>query len=351
MKSDFFHYLGSASKSLPNIILISGDEPFQKEYILQALLKLAEDKSLEIVRHSTENKLETEWLYSAATNLSLFNDQRLFIIRLNKLPEASTQKLLADFFNNSTSEDYFVLILPKLPAKSLKQRWYQLIEKKGLHIPVWQPNISDAIRILKYKTLQEKINIDHDAIMLLAHSYEGNMLAACQLLDKIVNITPNKENVISLEDVKAQLSSSRRYDVFNLADMLLLGQAGKVVQILNNLEKSGAEPSIILWALTKEARILIKLKSCELKADQQKVFQSNQIWAAKQKNYIPALNRLTQKQLYQIIEYCHHIDLCIKGLRSDNLWMLLQNTCFIFTTEYNSNTFSPAHFELDELYV
>ncbi|MDA7742404.1 DNA polymerase III subunit delta [Francisellaceae bacterium] len=272
MKSDFFHYLSSVSRSLPKIILISGDEPFQKEYILQSLLKLAEDKSLEIVRHSTENKLEAEWLYSATTNLSLFNDQRLFIIRLNKLPETSTQKLLVDFFNENASEDYFVFILPKLPAKSQKQRWYQLIEKKGLHIPVWQPNISDAIRILKYKTLQEKMNIDHDAIMLLAHSYEGNMLAACQLLDKIMNIIPNKENLISLEDVKAQLSSSRRYDVFNLADMLLLGQAGKVVQILNNLEKSDAEPSIILWALTKEARILIKLKKLSIKSRSTKGF-------------------------------------------------------------------------------
>lgn len=331
MKSDFFRHATSFSNQLSNIILLSGNEPYQKEKIVQTLLTIAESRQLEVVRHTVENKLEAEWLYESSGNMSLFNDKRLFLIRFNKLPEATTQKLLASYFEKLSQDDVFVFIFPRLPAKSQKQVWYKNLEKIGIYIPVWQPNIKDALRILKYKTTQDKLQIDHDALLMMTHNYEGNMLAACQLLDKLA--ASILDRTIELEDVKKQVHQANRYDVFSLTEVLLMGDPSKALQILQTLKSSGTETPIILWSLAKEARLISKLVSAQDRNEQQKLFQANQIWQAKQKNYFNAINRLNNKQLYAILQQCHQIDLIIKGAKTGNVWENIQKACLMFVPE------------------
>jgi DNA polymerase-3 subunit delta len=53
-----------------------------------------------------------------------------------------------------------------------------------------------------------------------------------------------------------RLSSSSRFDVFQLGEALLAGDAPRAITILTSLQAEGAEPTLVLWAILQEMRNL-----------------------------------------------------------------------------------------------
>jgi len=90
-------------------------------------------------------------------------------------------------------------------------------------------------------------------VSLLAARTEGNLLAADQELRKLQMAGLTQAGA---SDILAGVSSSSRFDVFQLGEALLAGDAPRAITILTSLQAEGAEPTLVLWAILQEMRNL-----------------------------------------------------------------------------------------------
>jgi DNA polymerase-3 subunit delta len=99
-----------------------------------------------------------------------------------------------------------------------------------------------------------RLEIDDEALTLLAERTEGNLLAAHQELEKLRLLAPTGN--ITPDTVLASVADSARFDVFRLAEAVLEGEAGRALRVLAGLRSEGTEQTLVLWALNKALRDL-----------------------------------------------------------------------------------------------
>jgi DNA polymerase-3 subunit delta len=116
-------------------------------------------------------------------------------------------------------------------------------------------------------------------------------------------------------------------------DSVLAARVGRILKILSGLKAEGVAAPVILWALTREARTLIKIK-CALASGQNKtmVFKNNQVWEKRQALVSDALNRLSEVDLHNILTLSAKADRQIKGQQPGEPWETLLAACLMFTS-------------------
>jgi DNA polymerase-3 subunit delta len=129
--------------------------------------------------------------------------------------------------------------------------------------------------------------------------------------------------VIDAAIVNATVGDSARFDIFNLADQVLLGNTAQAMRALAGLRGEGEEPPVILWALTKELRTLHKcLDAIEQGQAVDRALDSAGVWDKRKPLMRAAVQRLTRKRVENLLRLSQQIDSAIKG-SGDNAWLLL----------------------------
>ena len=168
---------------------------------------------------------------------------------------------------------------------------------------------------------RQKKTADQQAILMLAHFTEGNLLATHQAINKVC-ITAHG-NHITLDDVKQVIHDGARFTVFDFIEFALLGHSRKSLRILNQLKLSGTEPTLVLWALSKEIRLMQEIQFLKQKNMRyQNIIQKQ--WKSRQKSISDAASRLTLNSCNNMIKLCHQADKSIKGLSTQDCWLILE---------------------------
>ena len=102
-----------------------------------------------------------------------------------------------------------------------------------------------------------KLQADQESIQLLAEWTEGNLLATQQAIEKLQLLYP--EQSITRDAMESMLNDNARFTVFDLSNATLVGDAYRVTRVLSHLKFEGIEPTLILWALSREIRNLVQL--------------------------------------------------------------------------------------------
>jgi DNA polymerase-3 subunit delta len=178
------------------------------------------------------------------------------------------------------------------------------------HLPRW---IQDRLQKESLSTTPEGVN-------LLVDQTQGNLLACAQEITKLSLLYGEKK--LSAEEINEAIGDQARFDLSTLVDQALLGDAESTVRILTQLQESGTEPVLLLWAITREIRQLIQVNTLIQGGERfdsacAKLF----IWKTRVPLYQRALRRLSQPILLQALERATRIDLMIKGLEGGNVWL------------------------------
>ena len=104
-----------------------------------------------------------------------------------------------------------------------------------------------------------RAHLDPGAAELLAERVEGNLLAAQQEIEKLALLMPAGR--VSIEAMQAAVANSARYDVFQLGEAALDGDAPRSLRILEGLRAEGVEPPLVLWAICRELRALADMRN------------------------------------------------------------------------------------------
>ncbi len=307
--------------------VLSGDEPLQLMEAADAIRATA--KAAGYVNHERfHGDTGFDWndFRASCDSFSLFGEPRLLDLRLSGKPEKAGSEALIHFAEQPPEDALLVVSLPKLTQSDQKVRWFQALERVGVVVQVWPLEGEKLLRWLDRRLNSRGLLADQSGLRLLAARVEGNLLAAAQEIEKLQIL--HGVGQLSDEQILKSVADSARYDVFDLADQVLRGQAGKACRVLAGLRAEGIAAPVVLWALTRELRLLNQMKiALEEGAALDAVFAKHRIWDNRKPVLQQALKRLSRDQLRQSLLLAGKADWIIKGQEPGDDWDALLTLC------------------------
>jgi DNA polymerase-3 subunit delta len=320
-------------KGLTPVYFIAGDEPLQLGEMADAVRNAARKAGFanrEIL--SAETGFEWNQLAFSADSYSIFADKKIIDLRLpSGTPGADGAKALIAYCERLPEATLLLVTAGKLASGAVKTRWLEALDKVGVIIQVWPLEGQELIRWLQQRMQLRGLNAETEGLRILASRIEGNLLAAAQEIEKLYVLYGSGN--LSHQQILDVVADSSRYDVFKLMDSLLAASVTRILKVLSGLKSEGVAAPIVLWALTREARALIKIKlALSQGQNKETVFKNNQIWDKRKQLVGSALNRLSDNDLNHILVLSAKADRQIKGQQKGDAWETLLAICLLFAS-------------------
>ncbi|MCY7297119.1 DNA polymerase III subunit delta [Alteromonas sp. a30] len=319
------------NNALPCFAMIFGDEPQQKLDAIASLRTKALQHGFD-ERHTLVADSQFEWsqLIEASQSMSLFASRQYIELELpTGKPGAEGSKTLLEIAAQNNPDVMLTLHGPKVDKSVTNSKWFKALDQQGIYIPCY-PLEGDRLKAWLNEQIQlVGLQPNPQLAAFFSDFFEGNLLAAKQELQKLLLLYPDGQ--VDVSQIDKVLVEQSRFNVFQLADVILSGDAQKTVKLLNRLEAEGIEPNIILWALVKEWRTVSTL-SLALQHNQplDKLWGSLRIWQNRKGLYQDALRRLDMTQLNAIQEKLSHLDRALKQSAIARPYVELCHLCLMF---------------------
>ena len=304
------------SKRLLPVYFVCGDEPLLVQEAMDAIRAQCKVEGFDERKVlSVDRKFDWSVLADEANTLSLFAEKKITELKLGKSkPGTPGAKAIQNYFSSPPEDNILILESAKLDAATLRSKWASTIDKHGAIIQAWPISIEEMPRWLSQRAVKMGLSISRDGIALLCDRLEGNLLAAQQELEKLKLAYDDQE--ISTENVIDSVSDASRYDIFNLTDACLNNNGKLVVKIISHLRTEGQEPSMTLWALSKEIRLISALIVGAAQGEsEQTIFKKYRVIQKRQRQLSHTARRLNTNKISIMLAQCKTIDDLIKGVQ------------------------------------
>ena len=308
-------------KLLP-VYLVSGDEPLLLQECCDQIRQKARAENCnerEIIEGGASNFNWQDILHSAS-NMSLFADRKLIELRLpSGKPGAEGSKALCEYLDIASGDDVLLIVSGKIDKQSTNSKWYKALDKAGVTVQVWPVDAKNLPRWLHQRVRNAGMSIDDDALRLLCERMEGNLLAAVQEVEKLKLLAADSK--ITMQTVTEAVSDNARYNLFDMADNALKGNASVSLRMLYGLRAEGTEPPVVLWALVREIRTLYEAQlDCDSGQSAQQALSSRRVWQNRMPLMQAALTRHNTHSLSLLLEQAARADGSIKGFADGKPW-------------------------------
>lgn len=329
IKSDAFHMhltaLAKEQHSFKPLYIFSGDEPLLMMEAIDALRALARTGGF-TEREVLVQDRYFDWaaLINAGQTMSLFGDKRFVELRMPTgkpgRDGAESLKHFAEQINNTGNgvDTIICIILPRLDSKTKSSAWFSALDEAGMAIQI------DSIdrlalphwigqRLKKQSQEVEAGESGQRALQFMSDQVEGNLIAAHQEIQKLALLYPAGQ--LSEEQIRSAVLKVARYDIFELTESMLSGDAARLNRMLDGLQGEGEPLPLILWSVSDELRTLHKVQSALSAGDAlANLLRNYRIWGKREKLYPVALKRIAPKKLKQAIVLAATLDKQVKGL-------------------------------------
>ena len=259
-------------------------------------------------------------LLEAGNSMSLFGDRKILEVRHNKPKfDDAAKKTLQKYCDDPNPDNVLLLIIPKVDKKTQSTKWFQKIEQAGALIQVWPIDLNQLPQWIHQRMRHAGLEPSREAVQLLAERVEGNLLAASQEVEKLLLV--RGKGPLDVQDIEESVADHARYNLYDLVDEALKGHDAHEVKMLNQLKAGGTEPTVLLWAFSKEIRALAGmaqlLKNGMATA---RVMQEYRVWDSRKPIFQSALQRLSPGVFRHCLLEAARIDQAIKGIGEGNPW-------------------------------
>lgn len=277
--------------------LVHGGEPLQTDEFIFKIRQLAAKEGYnkyEVVELNA--RFDWEDLLNKCQSLDLFADKVALELRLHGDDPGKQGSMVLDTILSSQTPNFCIIVRAnKLKTTTLSSNWVNQIRKSGeIHLAKPVP-ANQWVNWVQLRLTQAGFKAERDATEYLARSYEGNLVATSQAIQKIQTALP--AGVITLEQIKPFIEHSSHFTVFDLLDAIKASNSERVFYIFNTLDNDGTEPLLILWAVAREIRNL-------------------------------PITAKTKK----LLQVCAKVDLMIKGMAQGNAKETLLLVCLSLTS-------------------
>lgn len=309
------------SRGIQPLYTVYGDEPLlalEAADLIRAAARQAGYSEREV--HSVETRFNWNELLAAGDNLSLFGNRRLADIRIpSGKPGLEGGKALQTYCARLPPDTVTLISLPKLDRQATAAKWFVALEGGGVTVAVNPVAFDQLPRWIGERLAMQNQRTDSQTLRFIAERVEGNLLAAHQEIRKLALLFP--PGTLAFDSVREAVLNVARYDVFKLADALLAGDVPRLTRMLDGLRGEGEAPTLILWTLTRELRILTRIKAGQAAGQPAaRLMREAGVWESRQALVEKALARVSLPALTQALRQAAAIDRAIKGLQSADVW-------------------------------
>ena len=301
---------------LKPVWLVSGDEPLLVGEAADAIRARAREEGYaERETFFVEPRFDWSAVQGSGQTLSLFASRRVLDIRLpTPRPGVDGGKVLAALASDPPPDTLLLLVTGRLERDSWSSAWVKAFEQHGVVVQVWPIDLAALPRWVITRAAQRGLQLEPAAAGLLAQRVEGNLLAAHQEIEKLA--LTHDTGTVDEDEVAAAVANSARYDVFQLGEAALAGEAARALRILEGLRGEGIEPPVVLWLLCREIRSLAAARRGGDRGAQGWGGQAERRARALE----AALKRTAGQRLGPLVSRAAQTDRCIKGLGAGDPW-------------------------------
>ena len=259
-------------------------------------------------------------LAEAAGNMSLFGGDKVIDLRIpTGKPGREGSDALARYAANPPPGTLTLVTLPLMDWKAKKSAWFAALVEHGLELELNAPGLDRLPGWLAGRLARQQQSATPEALEFMAGHVEGNLLAANQEVMKLGLLHPPGE--LTLEQVRNAVMDVARYDVDDLRQALLAGDAARASRLLDGLRAEGVAAPLILWIVVSELRVLATARA-EMDAGRSAddALAAARIFGARQSPYKRALQRLSSSATRTALMQAARLDRMIKGVARGDVW-------------------------------
>jgi DNA polymerase-3 subunit delta len=312
---------GHLKGALAPCYLVSGDEPLQLGEAADAI-RAAARAAGHGTRQVFEATAQFDWgaLAAEASALSLFAEQKIIDLRIpSGKPGKEGGAALAEYAAHPPPDTLLLITLPKLDKQQQGSKWFKSLDRLGVFVQVWPVKIDELPRWVMRRMRAAGLEVTPDVAQLLADRAEGNLLAAHQEIEKLLLL--NGPGAVDMEQFAAAVSDSARFDVFDLVDSALQGDAARSLRILSGLRAEGIAAPVVLWALAREIRALAGMAiEARRSGNVGQAMAEARVWDNRKPLIRGALQRFGPNAWTSLLTRCQQIDATIKSRQGDDAW-------------------------------
>lgn len=305
-------------RSLAPAYLLHGDEPLQIEECRDAIVRAARAAGFtERSLYTVETGFDWNDLFRSSQSLSLFSDKRILDLRLpGGKPGEKGARVLEQLAAEPPADTVLIVSCGKLEKAARESKWAKAI---GVTVAVYPIDAKQFPAWVTRRLQARGVKADRDVVDLLAHHYEGNLLACAQEIEKLAMTWGDRP--LRLADVEGVLADQAHFDVFGLADSCLAGDVQAIPRILASLKGEGTEPVLILWALVREIRALASM-AIEVAAGQTPaaVLEQARVWPKRRPLIGRALTRHRATGWQDLLMHAARAERVVKGRSRGDGW-------------------------------
>jgi len=252
--------LRTLEKTLAPAWLVAGDEPLLVGEAADAIRARARaegytGRDLFFV----ERSFDWSDLLASSQSMSLFAERRIIELKMpSPRPGKEGGAVLAQLVTDPAPDTLLLVVTGRPERETWSTAWFKAFEKNGVVVQSWPVEIGQLPQWIVARAGTHGLAIEPEGARLLAERIEGNLLAAHQEIEKLALL--HTGGTVSAEVVLAAVANSARYDLFQLGEAALDGDAPRSLRILEGLRAEGAEPALVLWALCRELRALAEAR-------------------------------------------------------------------------------------------
>ena len=308
-------------RELAPLYVVFGDEPLLALEAADAIRAAARSQGYgERDLFTVEGSFNWQNLLASGNNLSLFAERRILEIRIpSGKPGIEGGKALEQRSADLPPDTIVLVTLPKLDKTQQGSKWFKALEAAGTVVQVYPVDRSRLPDWIAGRLAGQGQRAEREALQFLADRVEGNLLAAHQEIRKLGLLHP--AGALNFAQVKEAVLDVSRYDVFNLAEAMLAGDAARFARILEGLRGEGVGQVLVLWALSQEIRTLTKIALGQNRGvPVAQGMREARVWESRQSLMERALKRTGGKRLIAALKRAAQVDRMIKGLERGDVW-------------------------------
>lgn len=229
-------------KRLPAVCLIASSEPL---LLLEAAAKVRAVARAQgfVEREAFDIGVGVDFndFRHASQSSGLFAQQRILEIRLiaAKVDPAGVE-ILRDYLQSPDPHAVLMVLVPELSGAVANLSWFKLCDSHGWTVSIWPPRAHEVPAWLRRRAQQLGLRLTSAAVDALSERVEGNLLAARQELEMLALLAGGAD--LDVDAVNALVADAARFDVFKLAEAVLLGEPLRAARILRSMRAEGDEP-------------------------------------------------------------------------------------------------------------
>lgn len=245
-------------RGLAAVYAVAGEEPLLIVEAVDAIRAAAAAAGCG-EREVLDAERDFDWgrLLEACATGSLFTERRLIELRLGPgAPGEAGTAALKRLAATPPADAVLLVVAGKLDGRSRSGGWYAALEAAGVGVYCWSVGTADFPRWLTARASAAGLQLEADALQLLAARTEGNLLAAAQEIARLALLYPRQR--VDTATVLAAVGDAAHYEAFDWNDRLLAGDAAGTVRGLYRLRAEAQALPALIGALAWDLRQLAR---------------------------------------------------------------------------------------------